>query len=126
MPRSDAASEDPGRIRRGRRARRLGRRGERAARRALRRAGYRILAKNLRLPDGETDILAMEGPRLVLVEVKTRTAGPFRGATRAQRARLARCARWLGRRAGRPVRGDLVDVHYEGRRPVVTIHRGAL
>ena len=39
--------------------------------RPLRRAGYRILARNVRTPRGEVDVLAVERRHLVVVEVKT-------------------------------------------------------
>lgn len=119
----------------GHRARRLGRRGERRAVRALRRSGYRILARNLRTPAGEVDILAEEGGQTVLVEVKTGT-GPVaapdaigRLAQRfrpRQRARQRAAARWLRRQGdfrGVFVRHDLVLVTFDGWRSVVTIRR---
>jgi len=59
---------------------RLGRRGERAAARHLRRAGYQILGRNLRVPMGEADIVcrAPDGRTIVLVEVKARVVGAAR------------------------------------------------
>lgn len=52
----------------------LGPAGERAAAKFLRRAGYRVVAANLRLAPGEIDLLALDPSRrtLVVVEVKTR------------------------------------------------------
>ena len=50
----------------------LGRRGERSALWALRRRGYRILARNYRTKLGEIDIVARHRGTLVFVEVKTR------------------------------------------------------
>ena len=87
------------------------------AARALRRAGYRILARNARTPHGEVDVLALDGAVLALVEVKTTRAGsgaaPEARLRRSQKRRLLAVARWLGRRAGlagRTVRCDLVTV----------------
>jgi putative endonuclease len=111
---------------------RLGRRGERAAVRALRRAGYRVLARNLRTPAGEVDVLALDGDTLVIVEVKT-TATPSptlldAGPRRPQRGRLRDAWRHLalGGDAGkRPRRFDVVAVRLDGRRATCTIRRGA-
>lgn len=50
----------------------LGAWGEDRARRYLRGLGWQILTSNWRLRDGELDIIAMDGPTLVFVEVKTR------------------------------------------------------
>lgn len=52
----------------------LGPLGESIAARHLRRKGYRILGKNLRVRVGEADVLAIDpdGTTIVLVEVKTR------------------------------------------------------
>jgi len=50
----------------------LGRRGERCAVRALRRRGYRVVARNYRTRLGEIDVVARDGGTLVFVEVKTR------------------------------------------------------
>ncbi len=55
-----------------------GRRGEEQACRYLRRRGYRILARNIRLARGELDIIARRGELIVFVEVKahqTRESG---------------------------------------------------
>ncbi len=110
---------------------RLGRRGERAAARALKCRGYRLLARNLRTPAGEIDLLALADGAVVLVEVKSGRCAP-REVLEArlrppQRRRLRAAARWLRRRpALRPYRFriDLVTVAFDGRRPVVTIRRG--
>ena len=113
------------------RNRALGRRGERAAVRHLRRRGYRILARNVRTPAGEVDLLASEAGRLVLVEVKTsaRVGGPAlaRRLDRGQLRRLIGAGRWLCRRPGVGTgcfRVDLVTVAFDGRRRLVTIRRG--
>src|SRR3954447_27090935 len=58
---------------------RLGRRAEELVAARLRRAGWRIVARNERLPSGELDIVAMDGGTLVFVEVKAGPAGAGRG-----------------------------------------------
>jgi putative endonuclease len=50
----------------------LGDFGERIAAHRLEAAGLRILARNVRVPGGEIDLLAEEGDDLVFVEVRTR------------------------------------------------------
>lgn len=53
----------------------LGAQGEDAAAKFLKREGYSLLARNLRLGRGEIDIVARDGDTIVFVEVKTlRTA----------------------------------------------------
>jgi len=82
----------------------------------LRLRGYRVLARRLRTPMGEIDILAQRGGALAVIEVKARA-----GATAAaeavsprQRARIARAAAWiLGQRpelASRALRFDAMLV----------------
>ena len=71
-----------------------GRFAERLCRLALRLNGYRILARRLRTPMGEIDIVARRGDTLAIVEVKAR--GAWDAANEAlgarQRGRLARAA----------------------------------
>ncbi|MBX9584316.1 MAG: YraN family protein, partial [Gemmataceae bacterium] len=52
----------------------FGRRSERAAAGYLRRQGFRVLAANVADPAGEVDLIALDGPTLVVVEVRS-TAG---------------------------------------------------
>jgi putative endonuclease len=49
----------------------FGSRSERAAARFLRRAGYRILARNYSGPLGELDLVALDGRCIVFVEVRS-------------------------------------------------------
>ncbi len=58
-------------------ARRLGQRGEALASRALVERGAQILARNVRTPYGELDLVARQGGVLVFVEVKARTSRSF-------------------------------------------------
>ncbi len=59
------------------RARHLGQRGERLACEALLERGAQILARNVRTPHGELDIVTRQGKTLVFVEVKARTSRTF-------------------------------------------------
>lgn len=85
------------RIARGRSSERAGRRAEALAALRLRLTGWRILARRLKTPAGEIDILARRGRMLAVVEVKHRpdraTAGE--AVLPAQRRRLARAADWV-------------------------------
>lgn len=58
----------------------FGEEGESAAEQYLRYKGYRIVARNLRSPLGELDLVAEDGRVLVFVEVKARRTGAFGGA----------------------------------------------
>jgi putative endonuclease len=73
---------------------RAGRRAEGLCALALRLKGYRILARRMRNPGGEVDILALRGRTLVAVEVKARAdrAGAAYAHTPRQRARIERAA----------------------------------
>jgi putative endonuclease len=78
----------------------LGRRGEGAAIRYLtRRLGWTILDRNWRCRDGELDLVAYDGYRHVVCEVKTRSSlaygTPAEAVTTVKAARLRRLAgRW--------------------------------
>ncbi|MCL5108698.1 MAG: YraN family protein [Chloroflexi bacterium] len=122
-----ARPEDP---RRG-----LGRAGEDLAAEHLRRQGYRLVARNVRLPGGEIDIVAQEGDCLVLVEVRTRRGArlgtPEESITPAKKERLCRLAdAYLATLAEQPsgCRMDVVAVEMtaNGRLLRVELHRDAL
>ncbi|MCO6476913.1 MAG: YraN family protein [Phaeodactylibacter sp.] len=55
----------------------VGKAGEALARRYLEEKGYRILEANWRYRRAEVDLIAMDGPVLVFVEVKTRGSDAF-------------------------------------------------
>lgn len=91
-----------------------GRAGERLAALHLRRLGHLILARNLRHPRGELDLVTRAGAQLVVVEVKTSLSAKAPHSKRfshtaRRRRRLA--AVELGRRLGLSPRLDLVEVH---------------
>ena len=115
------------------RARReAGRAGEAAAERHLVRAGYVILARNYRCPQGEIDLVALDRRTVVFVEVKARgnaeTVSPLESVTRRQQRRIARAAAtYLGRHRllERPVRFDVVGVWLDGDPPRCELVRDA-
>ncbi|MGD2058456.1 MAG: YraN family protein [Anaerolineales bacterium] len=51
--------------------------GEEQAVRYLVQNGYRVLARNYRIWEGELDIIAQKGETIIFVEVKTRTSNKF-------------------------------------------------
>ncbi len=84
--------------------------------------GYRILARRLRTPSGEIDIVAVRGRRLAFVEVKRRATGEAAEASIVERQgeRIRRAADlWLARRPayqGHDIGFDVVFL-VEGRWP---------
>jgi len=85
--------------------RHLGQTGEGIAVRHLEQAGYRILERNVRLPGGELDIVALDGECLVFVEVRTRRGRSFgtpeESVTPAKQQKLIQLAQtYLMERAG--------------------------
>lgn len=78
-----------------RRALARGRRGETLCALWLRLKGYRIVARNLRTPQGEIDILARRGDTLAIIEVKRRgdLTAAGEAVTARKRRRLSLAAR---------------------------------
>lgn len=110
----------------------VGGRGEDLAARHLCRAGMRVLARNRWNREGEVDLLARDGPMLVVAEVKTRTSlvrgHPSLAVTEDKRRRLYRLARYWAHRYGVPAtrtRVDTVSVLLLGGRVFVSHERGA-
>jgi putative endonuclease len=87
---------------------RLGRVAEQLVATRLERAGWRIVGRNVRLPSGELDIVALDERTLVFVEVKAgRTAArlgpekPAHAVGRRKQLKLRRLAReWIAERRG--------------------------
>ena len=87
---------------------RLGRRAEDLVADRLDSAGWRIAGRNVRLPSGELDLVALDGATLVFVEVKAGRAGarlgpelPAHAVGRRKQLKLRRLAReWIAGRHG--------------------------
>ena len=89
----------------------LGRRGEDIAADHLERAGWRIVARNYRVREGEIDLIATRGSTLAFCEVKTLVqrarhtrgpANPIESVGRQKQTRVRRMARtWLATRDDR-------------------------
>lgn len=86
---------------------------------ALSGAGYRVLARNVRLRVGELDAVALDGEVLVFVEVRSRADDRFGGAGHAvgpaKQRQVVRCAQGYLAQAPaehrrRAVRFDVVAV----------------
>ena len=90
---------------------RRGRRAEAWAVLWLRLKGYRILARNFRVPVGEIDVIAGRGRILALVEVKARAdlATALAAVAPRQWQRIARAATWFAA-ADRDCRFDLMVI----------------
>ncbi|MEO8160830.1 MAG: YraN family protein [Arenimonas sp.] len=96
----------------------LGATAEDAALAHLRAAGLQLLARNVRYPFGELDLVMREGATLAFVEVRFRRGNSFGGAAASvdagKRRKLARAAQaWLGAHrayASAPCRFDVVAV----------------
>ncbi len=105
----------------------LGRCGEDAAIRLLEERGYVVLARNVRMPGGEIDVVAKDGDAIAFIEVKTRSNARYGSALAAVDARKRRTLRalaadWLQIAAPRArARFDIVTI--DGDR--AELHRGA-
>lgn len=89
--------------------------------------GYRVLARNVRVPGGEIDAVCLDGPTLVIVEVKRRDGRSYGSALRAvdarKRATLRRIAADYAQivAPSAKIRFDVVSL--DGRH--LTLHRNA-
>jgi len=83
------------RVARGRKARRDGKRAELIALWWLRLKGYRLIARNLRTPVGEIDLIMRRGRVVAVVEVKRRAGSSAAESVSAtQRTRVLRASQW--------------------------------
>jgi len=95
----------------------LGQLGEQLAATFLAEAGLTVLARNWRCPEGEIDIVALDGGTLVICEVKTRSGvrfgTPLEAISRPKARRLRRLAVAWARQSGsffERIRVDVVSV----------------
>jgi putative endonuclease len=98
----------------------LGRRGEDVAVQHLTAAGWTIVDRNVRTPEGEIDVVGHDGDCLVFVEVRARATSTFgtpeESVTPAKARRLARCALSYLAAAAAPQpswRVDLIAIRFE-------------
>ena len=106
----------------------LGVSGEALAEDHLRGLGYEIVAKDVRTPLGQLDLVAMDGKTLVFVEVKTRAGHGYGLPQEAVDARKIRKLRQLGlyylkiRPHRGPVRFDVVGLTIGQGQPIRVDH----
>lgn len=104
-----------------------GRRGEDRASSFLKECGYRVVARNVRVPGGEIDAVCLDGQTLVIVEVKRRDTHTFGSALRAvdarKRATLRRIAADYAQIVAPSARIRFDVVTLDGSR--LSLHRGA-
>jgi len=110
----------------------LGRRGEAVAEAFLRAHHYTIVARNYRCRVGEIDLVALDGPVLVFVEVRSRrgdAAGtPFESVDGRKQVKVARVAQHFlaaRRLLDRQARFDVIGVRFDREPPAVEHLRGA-
>ena len=102
----------------------LGQTGEWIAADFLEDRGIRVIDSNWRCPEGEIDIVALDGGELVIVEVKTRRSrrygDPLEALTRAKLRRLRTLAVLWARAHGHvygAIRIDAVGIIMDGDAP---------
>ena len=101
---------------------RCGREGEARAAAYLAGCGLTILARNVRAPAGEIDVVALDGATLVFCEIRTRRSGAQGGAlesvTPAKQRQVVRVAEWFltahPALATHPIRFDVVAIDLRG------------
>lgn len=108
----------------------LGARGERRAAWFYRLRGYTIVARNVRLPAGEIDLVVKRGMMTAIVEVKTRqslNAGEGHEAVnRVKRERLIKLGdQYAALHPEVRLRYDILSLFWTGRRFVVTHYEDA-
>jgi putative endonuclease len=110
----------------------LGEIGENLACDELQRRGYEILARRYRRRGGEIDIIAIDGPTLVFIEVKTRSGTDFgsgaEAITRTKRRRIMTVAMEFVARerfTDRSCRFDVVSIELAAEGPIVQVYRNA-
>jgi len=107
--------------------------GEQTAEAYLRGLGMVVIDRNWRCPQGELDLVALDGDVIVFCEVKTRRSLVFGSGVEAvigiKARRLRRlAAAWLAQHGtqGREVRFDVIGVHPgQGGAPRIDHVRGA-
>lgn len=94
----------------------LGALGEALAERHLVKIGYTILDKNVRFKKWEADIVALDGEKLVIIEVKTRQTAeigePWRAVTRSKQRQIIKVADHYvqSRSIDRETRFDVISI----------------
>jgi len=109
----------------------LGRTGEGLAAEFLVTKGYVELARNLRLKQGEIDLLMSDQTTVVVIEVKSQTSNrlldPIYKISPAKQRKLWLLASLVAARyPDRNIRIDAVTVYWEGGKPIITHYQNIL
>src|SRR3989338_7538447 len=106
--------------------------GEHIGEHYLKVQGYQIVARNVRSPFGEIDLVAKHQKTLVFVEVKTRRSFDFglpeEAVTKRKKARLGRLASWYLTSysiSESEVRFDVLAVQLGGEHPEIRLIQNA-
>ncbi len=97
----------------------------------LTRQGYTILARNVRTPVGEIDLVARQGRDLVFIEVKLRRSlsfgQPAEAVTSRKQARIRRAAQYylLRQPSAANVRFDVIAITLTDDSPRIELIRAA-
>ena len=119
---------------RGNGARATGILGEQLGEAYLKERGYRIIARNVRSPFGEIDVVADHDGTLVFIEIKTRrdqTFGiPEEAVDHRKKERLIRLASWYLARGSElrqpvPVRFDVLAIEVSTPAPIIRLIQDA-
>lgn len=103
-----------------------GKAGEAYAARYLEQHGWRILARNFRVRQGEIDLIAANDRFVAFVEVKTRASDRFAAARESvtpakQRRLIATAELWIARHdTGLQPRFDVIEVYWRTGAPQPT------
>ncbi|HWP64584.1 MAG TPA: YraN family protein [Candidatus Limnocylindria bacterium] len=110
----------------------LGRRGEDVAEQFLVAQRFEIVARNFRCRAGEIDLVALDGPALVFVEVRSRRGERLgtglESVTARKRAQVARVAQYFLAGRGwseRDARFDVIGIDFASEPPAIEHVRGA-
>ena len=106
-----------------------GKAGEQIGECFLKKQGYEIIARNVRSPFGEIDLVAKHRKTLVFIEVKTRRSSDFglpeESITERKKTRLGRLASWYLTNhfedQNFPVRFDVLAVQLQGAQPDIRL-----
>lgn len=108
--------------------RQLGSLGEALAAELLRAQGYKIVARNVRTPLGEIDLVARQGEALVFIEVKLRRSlrfgTPGEAVTARKQQRLRRAAQYYLMKhphKAENIRFDVIAILWQGDQPQIEI-----
>lgn len=102
----------------------LGQKGEKLAVAHLKKKGFKLLDKNVRTPFGEIDLIFLDKPVVVFVEVKARSSagfgGPLGAISRHKRFKVSQSSLHYLKEKGwqdKPARFDVVGIVFAGEKP---------